>query len=142
MTIPLLHTDLDIRWQQRLSNFSRSKNMLCHISSVDVSTMDFLTIAGWIHIFDLTFELSWKTLRDYMVAQWLSDTLSFPREILSAGYTHGILQSPDIWLSMLANRNISTHEYDEATSLEIIKNIKNLYVQPISALYDTLQSRI
>lgn len=61
--------DLDIRWKQRLENLTRAKKGLDGIVSQSVSEMSYVELAGWIHIFDLVFELSWKTLRDYMVAQ-------------------------------------------------------------------------
>ncbi len=77
-------TDLDIRWKQRLSNLTRAKNRLDGIKNQKLEDMDYVDVAGWIHIFDLVFELSWKTLRDYMVAQGESESLSFTREVLQS----------------------------------------------------------
>jgi Nucleotidyltransferase substrate binding protein like len=74
--------DLDIRWKQRFANLTRAKKMLDGITNQKLEDMDYVDIAGWIHIFDLVFELSWKTLRDYMLAQGESESLNFTREVL------------------------------------------------------------
>jgi hypothetical protein len=77
--------DLDVRWKQRFNNFNRSLELLSTITGVHVDSLSPVEIAGWIHIFDMTFELSWKTLRDYMIAQGESEDLDFTREVLSIG---------------------------------------------------------
>ncbi len=74
---------LDIRWKQRFMNLTRAKNMLDNIKKQNLQDMDYVDIAGWIHIFDLVFELSWKTLRDYMLAQGESEGMDFTREVLT-----------------------------------------------------------
>ena len=55
-----------------------------------MSSLRPVEIAGWIHLFDLTFELAWKTLRDYMISQEESERLDFTREVLSNSEHAGI----------------------------------------------------
>lgn len=130
--------ELDIRWKQRFANLTRSKNILDTIVGIDIQALDPVMIAGWIHIFDLVFELSWKTLRDYMLAQGESESLGFTREVLSVALTHGLIADGDIWLEMLTDRNSSTHEYDEQNALEVIENIQKRYLPEIQTLYAKL----
>ena len=131
-------TELDIRWKQRLANLTKSKKILETIVDIDIRHLDPVSIAGWIHIFYLVFGLSWKTLRDYMVAQGESESLGFTREVLSVALTHGLIADGDIWLEMLTDRNSSTHEYDEQNALEVIENIQKKYLPEIQTLYDKL----
>jgi nucleotidyltransferase substrate binding protein (TIGR01987 family) len=131
-------TDLDIRWKQRLSNLTRAKKMLDGIDTERVEDMSYVEIAGWIHIFDLVFELSWKTLRDYMVAQWESESMNFTREVLTIGLARGLITDGDIWIEMLADRNTSTHEYDEAAAEEVIRHIQQTYISTLHSLHVTL----
>jgi hypothetical protein len=39
-------------------------------------------MAGWIHLFDLTFELAWKTMRYYLIAHDEHEAMYFTREVL------------------------------------------------------------
>jgi nucleotidyltransferase substrate binding protein (TIGR01987 family) len=121
-------SDLDIRWKQRLSNLTRAKKMLDGIEKQKLTDMDYVDIAGWIHIFDLTFELSWKTIRDYMLAQGESEEMNFTREVLQVAIARGFISDSYIWIEMLADRNSSTHEYDEKNAEVVVKNIQTRYL--------------
>ena len=127
--------NLDIRWKQRFSNLTRAKKMLDGISKQKIEDMDYVDIAGWIHIFDLVFELSWKTLRDYMQAQGESEPMDFTREVFSLGLARGWIIDGAIWIEMLADRNTSTHEYDEKAAEKIVENIQLKYLPAIHSLY-------
>lgn len=100
--------------------------------------MDYVDIAGWIHIFDLVFELSWKTLRDYMLAQGESERMDFTREVLSLGQSRGFITDGSVWIDMLADRNASTHEYDALAAEAFIRDIQSQYIIALDALYDKL----
>lgn len=128
----------DIRWKQRFSNLTRAKIMLDGIRNQRLEDMDYVDIAGWIHIFDLVFDLSWKTLRDYMKAQGESENMDFTREVLSLSVAHGFIDDGSIWIDMLADRNSSTHEYDEKSALKVVINIKNEYILALDMLYEKL----
>ena len=67
------YTDLDIRWKQRFDNLTRAKLQLDPVVLERKEDMKQVEIAGWIHIFDLVFELSWKTLRDYVISRGESE---------------------------------------------------------------------
>jgi nucleotidyltransferase substrate binding protein (TIGR01987 family) len=129
---------LDIRWKQRFANLTRAKKMLDGIKNQEIRDMDYVDIAGWIHIFDLAFELSWKTLRDYMLAQGESESLNFAREVLSIGLARGFISDGGVWIEMLADRNSSTHEYDEKNAEMVVRNIQTRYLTEIQKLYAKL----
>ena len=116
--------------------------MLDPIIKQPLVEMDYVDIAGWIHIFDLVFELSWKSLRDYMFAQWESDSMDFTREVLQIWFARGYIENPSIWIEMLADRNNSTHEYNEDSAIQIIQNIQGYYIPEIHKLYEKLKQHI
>jgi nucleotidyltransferase substrate binding protein (TIGR01987 family) len=127
--------DSDIRWKQRLANLTRAKKMLDGIQDQDITDMNYVDVAWWIHIFDLVFELSWKTLRDYMIAQGEWEEMNFTREILSAGQARGFIADGALWVDMLRDRNRSTHEYSESAAEAFIIDIKTKYLLPLDNLY-------
>ena len=53
----------------------------------------------------------------------------------------GLIDDGDIWVEMLADRNTTTHDYNEAVALEIVAKIKNTYLFPLQSCYDTLSQR-
>ena len=134
--------DLDIRWKQRLQNFTRVKNMLDEVNNRTLEEMDSLEIAGAIHLFDLTFELAWKTLRDYMIFQGESERLDFTREVLQVWFSRGYLVDMNTWVQMLTDRNTSTHEYDEKNASQVVKNIQTSYISTLGNLHEKLSSHL
>lgn len=134
------YNDLDIRWKQRLDNLTRAKLQLDPILLDKPEKMKHVEIAWWIHIFDLVFELSWKTLRDYMVSRGESAWMNFPRDIISIATEKWIIDDWYVWIEMLTDRNSSTHEYNEQNALEVIERIKTIYILHISNLYEKLHN--
>ncbi|PZO07957.1 MAG: hypothetical protein DCF25_22490 [Leptolyngbya foveolarum] len=57
----------DIRWIQRLDHFSRTLTLLEEIVNIEDSSI--AEKLGAIKLFEMTFELSWKLLKDYQEAE-------------------------------------------------------------------------
>ena len=78
-----------------------------------------------IQSFEFSFELAWKTLKDYLESQGI--LASFPREVLKLAFQHGILDQGTIWLEMLEQRNLLAHTYNEALAQKAHHLIRNTY---------------
>ena len=69
----------EIRWKQRFQNFEKAFLQFDEA----VSTIDELSVLekeGLIQRFEYTFELAWKTLKDYLESQEVE--AKFPREVI------------------------------------------------------------
>ncbi len=82
-----------------------------------------LEVDGTIQRFEFCFELSWKGLR--RVLAWEGIEVRSPRSAIKAGYAQELLLDEGAWLSMLADRNLTTHVYDEATARAIHARIRS-----------------
>jgi nucleotidyltransferase substrate binding protein (TIGR01987 family) len=84
-----------------------------------------IVVDGVLHRFEFTFELAWKTIKDYMEYLGLIEKIGSPREIIQSGYKQGIIKDGEKWIKMMLSRNTLSHIYDEKTSREIYEYIKN-----------------
>src|SRR4051812_1465108 len=100
----------DIRWKQRFDNFEKSFASLQDILRQTNIDEDVRVDAG-IKRFELTFELAWKTLQDYLAYQGYSD-ITGPRKVLGQSLQDGLIENNTLWSAMHEDRNILTHVYD------------------------------
>ncbi len=70
-------TAQDIRWIQRLSNFSKALAQLTRF--IEKGELNELEKQGLIQAFEYTFELAWNTIKDYFEAQGETGILRKPR---------------------------------------------------------------
>ena len=93
-----------------------------------------------IKAFEITFELGWKTLKDYL--EYNSISLSIPREIIKHAYNMQIIANGQTWIDMLDGRNLMSHVYDNKKSIEVCEHIINLYVKEIEQVHSLLKSKL
>lgn len=86
------------------------------------------------HRYKITFELAWKTLKDYLEYLGISSNTGSPREVLKESYAHNLIDNGDIWINMMLARNSLSHLYDEEESRKIYNDIKNKYIFEIEKL--------
>lgn len=84
--------------------------------------------------FEFTFELSWKSLKEYLSEQGFKLTISSPKGIIAAAYQENIINNEQIWLDMLESRNLSAHDYGQDFSAEIANSICYRYCKELTAL--------
>lgn len=88
--------------------------------------------------FEYCYELSWKTLREYMLCAGYEVGLS-PRNVLEKAYQNSLIDNEEVWLDMISDRNISSHEYNENDVEDTAKRIKNNYILEFQALIQKLK---
>jgi len=122
---------LDIRYKQRFENFEKSFLLLK--KAIDIKNPSIIEKAGIIQFFEITFELSWKLMKDYL--EYLGYQVKSPREAIKTAYSIELINNGDKWLKMLMDRNLTTHTYDEDNSEEVYEKIKNDYFSLLENLY-------
>lgn len=127
----------DIRWRQRFENFTKSFATLTKY--IGVETPSELERAGLIQLFEVTFELSWKVLKDYLESEGYAPIS--PRESIKEAFRIGIIQDGELWLDALQSRNLSSHIYDESTVLQILELIQTRYYPILQAFYETMHTK-
>lgn len=126
----------DIRWKQRFKNYERAVKEL--EAGLEVSAPSKLEKAGIVQFFEMSMELAWKTLKDYLEDQ--GKVLHAPKEILKQAFQDEILEEGAVWLKALEDRNLSSHLYDETKANELNQDIRKLYFPQLKALYEYLRN--
>lgn len=129
----------DIRWRQRFENFEKAYKQFDKAIS-RFENLSVLEKEGLIQRFEYTFELAWKTLKDYLEAQEIE--ASFPREVIKTAFHYNLIVDGEAWMDMLEKRNLMAHTYDEERFKLAVTNIKDSYYQAITQVYKDLGDKI
>jgi nucleotidyltransferase substrate binding protein (TIGR01987 family) len=108
----------DTRWKQRFQNFEKAIKYLQE--SLAKSNPSALEKAGIIQVYEFTFELAWKTVKDYLEEKNVE--VKFPRDAIKEGFKYEVLDNGEVWLDMLQKRNLMSHTYNE-TNAELAYNL-------------------
>ena len=128
----------DIRWKQRFENFNKSYILLEKYSKK--SNLNELEQAGIIQFFEMTFELGWKVLKDYLEADGY--IVKSPRETIKQAFQNDIINDGHIWIDALSVRNLTTHTYDESLAKKIVDDIINIYFPELKKMHDKLEMEV
>ncbi|RGN37415.1 nucleotidyltransferase substrate binding protein [Bacteroides oleiciplenus] len=138
----ILGTDnQDIRWKQRFQNYEKAFNRLSRaIEIVRITPDDDLLQSGLVQTYEYTFELAWKTLKDYLEMEGF--LLRSPRETIRQGFQSGYITNAEDWLQALADRNLTVHIYDDEIIARVLKDIYERYFFILQEFYNNFKTRI
>jgi len=131
----------DIRWKQRVDNLQTAYQRLQHAIQVNEQTPDNdLIQMALIKIFEMTFELSWKTMKDYLNYNGID--VKLPREVIKQAFANDIIIDGQLWMDMLEDRNLMAHTYDEARAIKAVNHICQRYIAGLDELHQYLLARL
>lgn len=120
---------------QKVENYQNAlKRLEEAIARYQTAPSDTLYRDGLIQRFEFTFELAWKSLKEYMEDQGMVMTIVSPRSVLKEAYAAGIIDNPDIWNEAVDSRNLMSHIYDEETAISIADRVSSEFIVPLTAL--------
>lgn len=129
----------DIRWKQRLQNYNKVMQYL--EDGINISNPDLVQKAGVIQLFEISFELAWKLLKDFLEEQGFQDVKS-PRAALKKAFEVGLIENGHEWMDLLTDRNLTLHTYDEEKATQIELLIREKYFPIMKALQKTFNKKI
>lgn len=127
------------RWQQRFDNFSRAFVLLREaIETLDERSPSQLEKEGIIQRFEYTWELAWKTLRDFLDYQGIVLSSVSPRTVIKAAHEAAIISHGDDWMAALDARNRMAHTYSFQAFDEVLIALRSKYFGLIDSLHEML----
>lgn len=140
----------DIRWHQRLSNYRKALEKLANninyikdmYDDMDLESEEtYQDIAlgiediykqGLIQSFEFTHELAWKVIQDFAKNQGNTEIRGSKDATRYAAQT-GLIENAHQWMSMILDRNETSHTYNEETANQIFVNIIVRYLPLLQA---------
>ena len=98
-----------------------------------------LVIDASIQRFGFSIELSWKTLKACLAQEGISANM--PRECMQQAFAAHWFNDEKAWLSMLKDRNLTSHTYKEDLALDIYRRLPAHY-QAMKALHTFLANHV
>ena len=134
--------DSDVRWQQRLHNFSKAMLQLDEaMELMRQRELSKLEKQGVIQGFEYCYELGWNTLKDFLVWQGI-DSIVGSRDTIREAFSKGLITDGHAWMRMLTDRNRTSHTYNEETAEAILTNIREQHHPLLKTLEQTMRHRV
>ncbi len=128
----------DIRWKQRYDNFQKACTQLGKF--IEKGELNELEEQGLIQCFEYTFELAWKTMKDYLEDEGFM--VKSPRETIQLAYQNDIIKDGHVWLDALMKRNLMAHTYNSDIMKEAKELIYNTYYKTLVELKLYLEGKL
>jgi nucleotidyltransferase substrate binding protein (TIGR01987 family) len=127
------------RWLYRFDNYDRAFKLLSEANSIAASRpLTLLEEEGTIQRFEYTWELAWKTMKDYLEHQGIIlDTIT-PASTIKAAFAAKLIDNGESWMRALDARNKMSHTYSAKTFHQITNQIRLEYFMLFEALHQSL----
>ena len=124
--------------ENKLENFANALKRLNEavVESKQANASDVVR-DGMIQRFEFTYELAWKTTKEYLEQLGIAD-LNSPKSVMKEAYARKIITDEETWLLIMKDRNLTPHVYREEVTIEIAERIMSRYVAEFEALLQKL----
>ena len=127
--------------QTKLTNFRNALRRLSEaVIELEKSGSSDVVRDGVIQRFEFTYELAWKTIKEYIEYSGIVDKNS-PRAVIKEAYTQRLILNEQTWLLMLDDRNKTVHVYDEKLAQDIAGRIVGNYIREFELLLQELEKQ-
>ena len=132
-----MNSKKDIRWLQRFKNFDRAFLLLrSALEERGVEQLSELEKEGLIQRFEYSYELAWKTMKDYLEEQGANINPVTPRNVIKEAFAAKIITDGQVWVDMMLHRNLLSHTYDFSKFQEVLDAVVERYLYAQEQLYD------
>jgi nucleotidyltransferase substrate binding protein (TIGR01987 family) len=133
--------DQDIRWQQRLTNYSRALERLTNAVQLAAQRpLSELEQQGLIQAFEFTHELAWNVMKDYFFWQGTGG-ITGSRDATREAFNKEIIEDGEGWMEMVKSRNLTFHTYNQDIAEQIVTRIIASY-HPLFIAFEERMRRL
>ena len=137
-----MNSNKDIRWIQRFQNFDRAFLLLrSALEERGLEQMSELEKEGLIQRFEYSYELAWKTMKDYLEEQGTIINPVTPRNVIKEAFSAQIIADGQVWVDMMLHRNLLAHTYDFSKFKEVLDAVVRRYLDAQEQLHEWFLTR-
>ena len=131
----------DVRWKQRFQNFTRALLLLRDALKEGPTKLSSLEKEGVIQRFEYSYELAWKTVKDFLEEGGLVIAPVTPRQVLKDAFAAKVITDGQTWIDMLDHRNLLSHSYDPLVFEAAVTAIADRYLGAMEQLHQFLSKK-
>ena len=129
-----------IRYKQRLENFGRALGNLNEALALKkIRSLSKLETQGLLKSFEFTYELAWKSMKDYLEFQGITGIVG-SRDSFRLAFQNAIIGEGEAWQEMVDDRNLLSHDYDESIANDIAERVDK-YAKLLNAYNITMKQK-
>ncbi|MBE9157398.1 nucleotidyltransferase substrate binding protein [Nodosilinea sp. LEGE 06152] len=130
--------DSNLRWVQRFQNFDDAYQTFSRVfERYQTTPNDEVTQIALIQAFEFTFEIAWKTMKDYLEYEGYSG-VGNSKQTVRVAFQAGLIANAEGWMAAIARRNMTSHVYNAVVLQETIDFIRDEFRLLVQALYSKL----
>ena len=134
--------ETDIRWKQRFDNFDRAFKLLqTAMQERSLDEYSDLEQEGLVQRFEFSFELAWKTMKDYLEESGLQINPVTPKAVIKEAFAAKLIEDGQKWIDMMLDRNVLAHTYDQKRFRKALTSVKNIYLPELEKLHRWLHQK-
>ncbi|MBF0426288.1 MAG: nucleotidyltransferase substrate binding protein [Magnetococcales bacterium] len=123
-----------MRWQQRFDNYLKALQTLdAAMALAQERGLSPLEQQGLIQGFEYTHELAWNVFKDYLEHKGIFGLVG-SRDATRGAFRNGLIEQGEVWMRMIADRNLTSHTYDQTRAQAIADAIAELYYPAFKAM--------
>jgi nucleotidyltransferase substrate binding protein (TIGR01987 family) len=134
----------DIRWKQRFQNFDKAYGTFCRtLERYRVNRDDEVVKMALVKSFEFTYELAWKTMKDYLEAEG-AGTARGSREAIRFGFQAALLRDEaeaEKWQETVDIRNKMSHDYNQTLVDSAVVFVEGTFFPLVARLHEVLGAR-
>lgn len=133
------------RYLDKLDKYESALNSLNEMISFDISfntkeeKINEAIRDSIIKKFEYTFELAWKTIKEYLEKEGYEE-INSPKKVLKKAFEINLIKDEELWSNMLEARNSSSYLYDENDIIFYEDLIKKKYFLEFNKLLEELKN--
>jgi nucleotidyltransferase substrate binding protein (TIGR01987 family) len=130
------------RWLYRFDNYSRALALLADaVAEMSKRSLSPLEMQGTVQCFEVTLELAWKVLKDYLENSGIVLESATPKNVIRAAFQANLVADGETWMDALEARNRMSHTYDAKGFEKIVADIARRFYPLLDALFLTLKKQ-
>lgn len=132
----------ELRWIQRFQNFDDAYRTFGRVfERYQAAPGDEIIQMALIQAFEFTFEIAWKTMKDYLEHEGY-DGLGNNKQAVRVTFQAGLIAEPEAWMMAIAKRNMISHVYNAVILQEIIDFIQEEFYPLVNLLHAELAQKL